>query len=235
MENSVIYKTAKDLAEKLKREKPCYAGLEAAVIIGDKGTVYLGVTGVNAAGGNIVDVPADVAAFLNMRNSGGRTAAGLAVIKLGDMSFIQPSAEALELMFRTNAENDGCRVCLGAEDSKLLSALRLGADSDSMMDGFDFDGPSAESGKKASPADTTANVISGVAVDKSNPFYESTEDVAPPEETLSVMTEEDKTDVFRNMDAGQEQLTPEELLKQAKKRKSVAKSNFLFRKKHRQD
>ena len=220
MENSAIYTTAKKLAEKLKQEKPCYGGLEAAIIIGDKGT-YLGVTGVNTADGKIIDVPADVAAFLNMRNSGGRNAAGLAVIKLADMSIIRPSDEALELMFRTSTENDACLVCLGEGESKLLSALRLGADSDSMMDGFDFD----------EPADTTANVISGVAVDESNPFYESSEDVAPPEETLSAMTDEQKEDPFRNV--AEPELTPDDLLKQAKKRKGVAKSNFLFRKKHK--
>lgn len=222
MENSNIYKTAKELAARLKQEKPYCGGLEAAVIIGDKG-VSLGVTGVNTADGKIVDVPADVAAFLNMRNSGGRAASGLAVIKLGDMSFIRPSAEALELMFRTNTENDGCLVCLGETESKLLSALRLGEDSDSMMDGFGFDDePAAGS--------TTANVLSGVAVDESSPFYEKAEDVAPPEETLS--TEEPKEDVFKTIAANRE-LTPEELLKQAKKRKSVAKSNFLFRKKNK--
>ena len=32
---------------------------------------------------------------------------------------------------------------------------------------------------------------------------------------------------------GLPELTPEDLLKQAKKRKNVAKSNFLFRKKHK--
>ncbi|MBR5089752.1 MAG: hypothetical protein IK093_10010 [Ruminiclostridium sp.] len=241
MDNSKIYSTAKELAEKVSREKPCYAGLETAVLISDKGT-FLGVTGINVADGRIVDVPADIAAFMNMRNSGGRTALGLAVIKLADMSFVQPSEEALELMFRTNTENDGCLVCLGKDESKLLSALRLGADSDSMMDGFDFDdagdrpaahSPAADSSRKYAAANTTANVISGVAVDESNPFYEKTADVASPEETLSVMSEEQKEDALKNM-TGAPDLTTEELLKQAKKRKGVAKSNFLFRKKHKE-
>lgn len=225
MYNSKIYSTATELAAKIKQEKPCYSGLEMAVIIGDKGT-YIGVTGVNIADGKIVDVPADVAAFLNMRNSGGRTAVGLAVIKLDSMSVIPPTTEALELMFRTYTENDSCLVCLGKDESKLLSALRLGTDSDSMMDGFDFDGSETETVKKE------ANVISGIAVDESNPFYEKTADVAQPDETLSVISEEQKDDALKNMTADQE-LTTEELLKQAKKRKSVAKSNFMFRKKHK--
>lgn len=222
LENSNIYKTAKELAEKVKRERPCYSGLQAAVIISDKGT-FLGVTGVNTADGKIVDVPADVAAFLNMRNSGGRTALGLAVVKLEDMSFIKPSDDAQELMFRANTENDGCVVCLGAEESKKLSALRLGTDSDSMMDGF---------GDDDSSANTSANVISGVSVDESNPFYEKTADVAPPEETLSDKAERSETS-SPDKTAAQPELTAEELLQQAKKRKSVAKSNFLFRKKHK--
>ena len=129
--------------------------------------------------------------------------------------------DALELMFRTNTENDGCMVCLGKDESKLLSALRLGTDSGSMMDGFDFDEPA-----------TTANVISGVAIDESSPFYEKAEDVASPGETLSVMSEQQKEESLKNT-TDEQTLTPEELLAQAKKRKSVAKSNFLFRKKHK--
>jgi|GEM_PF-6648054 len=222
MENSKIYSTAMEFAEKIKKEKPCYSGLDAAVIISDKGT-HLGVTGVNAADGKLVEVPADVAAFLNMRNSGGRKALGLAVVKLTDMSITAPSEDTPEIMFRANTENDGCLVCLGKDESKLLSALRLGADSDSMMDGFDFD----------EPAENTSNVISGIAVDESSPFYEKAEDVASPEETLSVMSDQQKEGALKNTTQERE-LTPEELLMQAKKRKSVAKSNFLFRKKHKE-
>ena len=231
MELKEIYNTAKELAQRLKQERPCCGGLDAAVMISDKGTV-IGVTGVTLSDGKITDVPADAAAFLNLRNAGGRIVTGLAVIKLEDMSFKQPSAEALELMFRTNKENDSCLVCLGEEESRLLSALRLGTDSDSMMDGFDFDEPAPETPKSAAPAERSASVISGVKVDESNPFFEKTEDVAPPEQTLSVMSEEQKEQALKEPEPAPE-LTPEELLKQAKKRKSVAKSNFLFRKKHK--
>ena len=231
MENSVIYETAKKLAEKLKQERPCYGGLEAAVIISDKGT-HMGVTGVTVSGDELTDIPAETVCFLNMRNAGGHKASGLAVIKLEDMSFREPSAESMELMYRTSAENDSCLVCLGENESRLLSALRLGADCDSMMDGFDFDEPSAVRNVNVSAPDTTANVISGVAVEQNSPFYEKTEEVAPPEDTLSVMSEEQRQEPLKSRPPEPE-LTPEELLKQAKKRKSVAKSNFLFRKKHK--
>lgn len=227
MEHIILHNTAKRTALKLKQQKPCFGGLEAAIIVNDSET-YLGVTGIKIVDGAFVDIPADVTAFLNMKHSGGRTAKGLAVIRLDDMTFIPPSDEVLELLFRAGIENDNCLVCVSENESKPLSALRLGTDSKSMMDGFDgFDEPDESS---VSP-DTTANVISGVAVDESNPFFEQTEDVAPPEETLSVMTEEQKEDVFANA-AAERELTPDELLKQAKKRKNVAKSNFLFRKKH---
>lgn len=228
MEKSVLFNTAKELAKKINLVKTCYRGLEAAVIICEDET-YLGVTGVNVRNGKIIDVPADVAAFLNMKNSGGKTAKGLAVIKLEDLTLSKPSEEALELLFRAGIGNDGCLVCLGAGETKLLSELRLGTDSGSLMDGFDgFDEPS---GKEMPAPDTTANVISGVAVEESSPFYEKEEEVAPPDETLSVMSEEQKADAMKSTPVDPE-LTPEELLKQAKKRKNVAKSNFLFRKKH---
>ena len=138
----------------------------------------------------------------------------------------------MELMFRASTDNDSCKVCLGEKESKPLSALRIGADSRSIMEGFESDEPEEKTGTRVSSAKTTVNVISGVAVDESNPFYETAQEVAPPEETLSVMSDDQKKDALKNTNADPA-LTPEELLKQAKKRKSVAKSNFLFRKKHK--
>ncbi len=231
MEHSILLNSAKELAAKVKKDRPYCSDLDMAVIISEKGT-FLGVTGIDITDGKIVDVPADVEAFLHFHRSGARKAVGMAVIKLEDLSLIPPSEDVMELMFRASTENDGCTVCLGEKESKPLSVIRIGSDSRSMMDGFESDEPADKPVKGVSSADTTVNVISGVAVDESNPFYETAKEVAPPEETLSVMTDEQKKDTLKNTNADPA-LTPEELLKQAKKRKNVAKSNFLFRKKHK--
>lgn len=74
-----------------------------------------------------------------------------------------------------------------------------------------------------------SNVISGVKIDKSNPFYEAPAEVRPPVETIATIgaEEEEPEDDNEELPA----LSKEELLKQAKKRKKVARANFLFRKK----
>lgn len=243
MMQSVMYDIAKEFAEKVKKERSYYDKIDAAVIVSEKGN-YAGITGMNIEDNNIVDVPADMMAFLNMRNAGARKVIGMAIIKLADMSFVLPSEKTLQLMFRLNVDNDGCLICIGDGECKMLSELRLGTDMDVLKNGYDSGQGVAEPRKKYEdrPVKTveksvekvdssTANTISGVSVDESSPFYEKATDLAPPESVLSVMSDEEKSDALTD-NADQPEMTPEELLQQAKKRKSIAKSNFLFRKKH---
>lgn len=222
MENKILFTTATGLAEKIKLEKPYCKELDAAIVLGNRDT-YVGVTGINVTNNDVVDVPADVEAIMNMKRSGERRVVGLAVINLKDMSFKVPSEAAVELMFKMSIENDSCLVCLGENESKTLSEFRLGTNSDLMMDGFD-----------ASPEEhlsTDANTISGINVENDSPFYEETEIIVPPAETLSSISD-NNGELGDEIPAAAPELTPEELLKQAKKRKSIAKSNFLFRKRH---
>lgn len=76
-----------------------------------------------------------------------------------------------------------------------------------------------------------SNFISGVEIDESNPFYAAPTEVKPPEQVIA-MVSDDGTTAEEEEEEPEEapQLSKEELLKQAKKRKKVARANFLFRK-----
>ena len=74
----------------------------------------------------------------------------------------------------------------------------------------------------------------GVAIAEDNPFAATSDAVTPVEETLAVFEDvaSGKADSFKPKDEidAKPLISPEELLKQAKRRKKIAKSNFLFRK-----
>ena len=75
--------------------------------------------------------------------------------------------------------------------------------------------------------ENTANSISGVDIEESNPFFEAPEEVLPPVETIAA----EEADEEDEPEEDKPSLSKEELLKQAKKRKKVAKANFKFKKK----
>lgn len=263
MDIKTLIKTAKNNAQKVKQAVPSATaepGTELAVAADAKGKVYTGVTGITIKKGNVEKIKADYMAVLNMVNDGSRIASGVAVVKLGDLSVVKPSAECLELLFRTNVENDNCIAAVSETEGETVSSLRLGGSGADLMDGFDFGDDTAEASedsvkeadddyieidnkepKAAEPAAENAdapehstNVISGVKIEENNPFYESPSDVKPPEEVIATVSGENLEAQALEREAEEEEpeLSKAELLKQAKKRKKVAKANFLFRKRH---
>ena len=261
MDINTLIKTAKNNAQKVKQAVPSATaepGNELAVAADAKGKVYTGVTGITIKKGNVEKIKADYMAVLNMVNDGSRIASGVAVVKLDDLSVVKPSAECLELLFRTNVENDNCIAAVSETEGETVSSLRLGGSGADLMDGFDFSDDEApeelveeaaddyieitnEEPKAAEPAAENAdapehstNVISGVKIEENNPFYESPSDVKPPEEVIATVSGENLEAEALEREAAEEEpeLSKEELLKQAKKRKKVAKANFFFRKKH---
>ena len=261
MDINTLIKTAKNNAQKVKQAVPSATaepGNELAVAADAKGKVYTGVTGITIKKGNVEKIKADYMAVLNMVNDGSRIASGVAVVKLDDLSVVKPSAECLDLLFRTNVENDNCIAAVSETEGETVSSLRLGGSGADLMDGFDFgddDAPEEsveeaaddyieitdEEPKAAEPAAENAdapehstNVISGVKIEENNPFYESPSEVKPPEEVIATVSGENLEAEALEREAEEEEpeLSKEELLKQAKKRKKVAKANFFFRKKH---
>ena len=86
--------------------------------------------------------------------------------------------------------------------------------------------------KKAAEA---ASGVGEVKIEENNPFAATSDAVSPVEDTLAVFEDvaSGKADSFKPKDEidAKPLISPEELLKQAKRRKKVAKSNFFFRKK----
>lgn len=250
MELNKLLETARKYAEDIRNEKPGYADKYAAFLVNDKDEIFLGVSGLTIRDGKIVNVPADVNAVLNMANAGSRIATGLVIISIKTGGVLKPSEDGLHQLFRTNANNDNCKAFVSETEQQIVSVLRLGGgNAASLMDGFDFGGPVPGLKRQAAPEvpsvmkveerpahpESTANSIKGVNVDKNNPFYENSENVKPPEQTLAIFedvkNEAGKIPAPKDDLPEEPELTPEELLKQAKKRKKVARSNFLFRRK----
>ena len=348
MDAKTLYDTAKEYVVKMKAAAASYTGedgMELAVIVDENDYVYAASTNVTVRDGYVCRFPADLSAYLQMKNDGSLIAKAIIVLAFEDRRILRPSTECIDAMFQTNPENDNCMAVVSVNEPVNISALRVGESKAEFANGFEFDSeivesapePEAEAepapepepeptavfedlpeltdpfvpesepeqkaetedkkeekeesgdlstfadldmlepppmpdfivekpaekrhasndnpvpvmdlGNKPSPKpkpsreDMTsdpgvdavgssgkhaANVISGVEIDESNPFYEAPVDVKPPEEIIAIFGEEHEEIIE---DDDQPELTKEELLKQAKKRKKVARANFLFRKK----
>lgn len=251
MDINTLIKTAKEYADKVKSE---VSGDQAqlAVIADAKGKTFVGVTSVTLKNGSVTKISADYMAALYMINEGSRIASSMVVIDVADQSVAKPSSECLDLLFRTNVENDNCLAAVSDTETATVLSLRLGGSGADLMDGFDFDdaepadnqeaaekpnaAEQAVSVQKSQSADVpehSSNVISGVKIEENNPFYEAPEDLKPPEEVVATVSGENLEAAALEKESEDEpELSKEELLKQAKKRKKVAKANFLFRKRH---
>lgn len=140
-------------------------------------------------------------------------------------------------------------------------APAMSAEAASFMDGFDFSMPeetettpedeekaleekrarqraAQEAIDKKLAEKKAAEAVSGnatVKIEENSMFAATTDAVTPVEDTLAVFEDvaSGKADSFKPKDEidAKPLISPEELLKQAKRRKKVAKSNFFFRKK----
>lgn len=124
MELSKVYSEAMKYAEKLKQRRPQFANRNAAILINAKNEVFAGVAGTMNQGGVTVEMPAEKAALMIMKNGGCTVATNIVVFNLGSGEIMMPSAECLELMMIVSPENENCMVCLGRNDEMPLSALR---------------------------------------------------------------------------------------------------------------
>lgn len=273
MDAKTIYETAKESVVKIKAAVPSYSaeeGMEFCVIACSDGKIYSAMTNITVKDSTVTRIPADLAAFLYMKNAGSMVAEYMIVLSVADRRIIPPSEGCLDQMFRTNSKNDECVIVLSSSEQKPLSELRLTGDGTDFLNGFDFeedntdeldedsyDEPAAEEpAEEAAPEEekapeaaeeekkepekapepekkSSSNFISGVEIDESNPFYAPPTEVKPPEEVIAMVTDTDTAEAAEEEEEEEEeapQISKEDLLKQAKKRKKVARANFLFRK-----
>lgn len=312
MESSTLYNISKDLTTKIKRMRPNASNEKdyaAAFIVNEKNKIFTGVTSLTFKNGDVENIPAEVVAFLSMKDTGSTNAKNLVILSLADASIVMPSKQGLDMLTKADAANGGCKVVVKegkdltiddiiagktadepveekaepeqsaapaaeekAEEPKQESAPEPVEDTNNepeteevaaaeqesteaeeakaeeepeedtefMFDMGDYEDiqvtnkveeptrANAESAAKKAEEDVenTANSISGVDIEESNPFFEAPEEVLPPVETIAAEEDDEEEE-----EKDKPSLSKEELLKQAKKRKKVAKANFKFKKK----
>lgn len=241
MDINTLKQKSDELIAAIKEKNTQYSQCTAAFIADSSNNIYLGLSSLVLKGGALTEVLAENEAVRNMKVAGGKSAAAMIVVNMKTGEIVKPSIEALNQLFAVNPKNDKCSVMLEGGSSETVMNLRLG-DTSNLMDGFDFDAAddkaaetkaapeepavSAPAAEQEEKPEVSANVITGVNIDESNPFYEAPDDVKPPED---VIADGDDENGLKDSDIPDPELTPEQLLAQAKKRKKVARSNFLFR------
>lgn len=253
-----LYNTAKKYADMLKQEKSAFVSDDSSLclIVTDKNELFTGVTGVRISGGKAETVHAEFNAIMSMKAADQAKAKQMITILFKDMSVAKPCDDCLDLLFRLSEDNNGCAVMTAPDSAASAMSLRFGTSDDSadMFSGFDFDDePAADTSSLGAPAD----YAKAITVDESNPFN-ATSDEAQTEVVTFTGDSKDKApepapEVQSSGDAQPEAsqenaadspvpvgrpelegenkepaMSMEDMLKQAKKRKKIAKANFNF-------
>lgn len=246
-----LYDSAKEYINKLKAEKPNFVSDPDAAIclaVNEKNELFTGVTSFRITGGKIEAIHAEAALLMLMKSAGQMKVRQMITVQVKDNSIIQPCGECLDMLFGMDQENNSCAIV--TEPDKAVSAMniRFGTSSDAndMFSGFDFDdAPAASSSALGAPAEYAKRIV----IDESNPFNASASDEEAPSEVRTFAEDQRKAaqagenaqnndnpasdvPVGAPVQTSQPEKAPamskEELLKQAKERKKMTKSNFSF-------
>ncbi len=257
MGTNVFYNMVKEYAESLVKQRPDCASADNAIcaIFTNKHDVFNGVAGISSSD-NTVQLSAECLAIDAMRNAGQTKARQMITLSLADFSVLQPNIDGAEKLIETDRDNEKCEIFISTNQSvkacEIAGNVHAGeTGNDEFPDGFDVqenDIKSADIGMsektelvsdkpennvKSSDLGAPADFSSGFDIDVTNPFYEA------PAEDKEVKTissaKADKPVNTLNMNSGNEKKTPEiskdELLKQAKKKKKIAKNIFSAKRK----
>lgn len=249
MGTNVFYNMVKEYAESLIKQRPeSMAGDNAiCAIFTSKHDIFTGVAGVSQS------VSAEHLAIQSMCNAGQTKARQMITISLADFSVLSPNAESASELIKTNPENDKCEIFVATNES--VKACKLDLNNEKFFDGFDVHENVTESAVKntfgqmglvsdsnTEETDTSVNqqklgapadFSSGFDIDVTNPFYE-----APAEDkevTTIASASANKPVNTLGGSTGSDSKTPtmskDELLKQAKKKKKIAKNIFSAKRK----
>lgn len=252
MGTNVFYNMVKEYAEAFIKQRPDYvsAGNAICAIFTNKHDIFTGVTG---------DLSAEYSAIDAMCSSGQTKARQMITLSLVDFSVLSPDADGAAKLIAADSDNEKCEIFISTNES--VKACEIAgnvhadeAENSEFFEGFDAQGSnaekadsgafekmgivsntaeSAENSVKPSALGAPADFSSGFDIDVTNPFYEA------PAEDKEVKTissaKADKPVNTLNMDSGNEKKVPEiskdELLKQAKKKKKIAKNIFSAKRK----
>ncbi|MCM1133355.1 MAG: hypothetical protein NC340_07775 [Ruminococcus flavefaciens] len=261
MATNVFYNIVREYAEALVKQRPdCVSGDDTAIcaILTSKHDVFAGVTGISLNNGTVQYVPAEYLAINAMCGAGQTKARQMITLSLADFSVMRPDSDGVEMMLEADEENGKCEVFVAQSESVKASEFAGSVQpekSEDFFSGFDGQGTVAESAgnsafekmglvsdsqenepvKKAPELGAPADFSSGFDIDVTNPFYEAP---AVDKEVATISSSPSSSSVSSGAPTGNsvsENKTPaiskEELLKQAKKRKKIAKTIFGTRRK----
>lgn len=258
---NVFYNIVREYAEALIKQRPdciSYGNTSICAVLTNKHDVFAGVTGISLNNGAVQPVPAEYLAINAMCSAGQTKARQMITISLTDFSVLKPDNSGIEMMLETDSENSKCEVFISPNESVKASEIVGNVDNDSsddIFDGFDSQNietvsaednafekaefvsdvqeTATETEKKPLELGSPADFSSGFDIDVTNPFYEApAEDKEVATISSSPRNKSQNTAVENN---GIESKTPEiskdELLKHAKKKKKIAKTIFGTRRK----
>lgn len=257
---SMFYNIVKEYAETFIRQRPESVESKSVfcAIFTSQHDVFTGVTGTFLNDNGVAEsVSAEYLAISAMLNAGQSKARQMLSISLDDFSVVKPESDSVLKLIEADEENSRCEIYTTKNDSVKASEItdvqkkQPMAAPDEFTDGFDGDSdntnPFADSAavhKKQSgnftetPVNQSefgspADFLDGVDIDITNPFYEPPS--APVKEVATIATIADDSSESTVETAAPKKSAPviskEDLLKQAKKKKKIAKSIFSAKRK----
>lgn len=256
MGTNVFYNMIKEYAESLIKQRPdCASTGNNAIcaIFTSKHDIFTGITDISQS------VSAEYLAINAMCDAGQTKARQMITILLSDFSVVKPNVDGIIKLIETDSENGKCEVFVSKNESvKAIeitkNAVSAESKADEFFSGFDGQGnetelagknafqkmgivsePDTEKTDKSIPSElgAPADFSNGFDIDVTNPFYEA------PAEDKEVATiasaSADKPVNTLGGNTGNSNKAPvmskDELLKQAKKKKKIAKNIFSAKRK----
>lgn len=252
MGTNVFYNMVKEYAEALVKQRPdCISANNAiCAIFTNKHDVFTGVAGA------LPNNSAEYSAIEAMCIAGQTKAIQMITLSLADFSVLQPDIDSVAKLIATDSDNERCAIFTSTNQSVKACEIAGNVHADETGNGEFFKGfdgqennteqadssafekmglvsNTHENSVKPSDLGAPADFSSGFDIDVTNPFYEA------PAEDREVKTissvKADKPVNTLNMNSGNEKKIPEiskdELLKQAKKKKKIAKNIFSAKRK----
>lgn len=219
--------------------------------------IISGVSCISIKQDEVVTFSAEHVAVVAMVAAGHKKANRVIILSLEDGSLMEPEEDCLNILLRLDKGNDSCEIVTEPDKTMTIAALTApppppvdffsgfgDEDTDAEEGSVVFDGGFDESyaapqhatvkpevtaePEQAESLGAPADFASDVTVDESNPFNTPSAAESAP---VTIAGTHGEVPVMTNNPAAPNQnaeLSPEELLKRAKKKKKIAKSNFRF-------
>lgn len=258
MATNMFYNIVKEYAEAFVKQKSEYVLTENTLfcaILTSSHDVFSGITGISLCNGSVESVPAEIIAVNAMFSAGQTKARQMITISLSDFKVIPPDKLSAELVIQADDENSKCEIFVSKNES--VKAYELLGESDmnkaeEFFEGFDGQGTesnkagknafekmglvsdngnNSESQNKKSELGAPADFSTGFDVDVTNPFYEAPVNEKKVETIATIAGNHDEAVAKETTPAkpAPPTMSKEDLLKQAKKKKKIAKAIFNTR------